>query len=138
MDHGLTGASLVGCMARDLFKGVKTPAPTETPTPTLAPTHTPPPGATSTPVPTPTEEPWILPNRPSKLGIHAIKPNNTFPFVRDVTEGGGHVTLVKALGGIGLLPEVKTVSPNTVTVGRVEDIENVDAEVIRRRKPHRS
>lgn len=125
---GLTGASLVGCMARDLFKGVKTPAPTETPTSTLAPTHTPPPGTTSTPVPTPTEEPWILPNRPSKLGIHAIKPNNTFPFVRDVTEGGGHVTLVKALGGIGLLPEVKTVSPNTVTVGRVEDIENVDAD----------
>jgi len=121
---GLTGVTAAACTAQELFKQAKpTPSPTPLPPSTSTPSPTDPDGTT-----TPTEEPWILPNGPSKLGLHTIKPNNAFPFVTGVTEAGGHVRLVKALGGIGLLREIKSVSPNTVTVGRVDDVENVEAQ----------
>lgn len=130
---GLGGAALFGY----LLRGWITPGPTElpsptatgpVPTPTGTPTPTTAPPDTATPEPTATEEPWILPNRPSKLGLHTIKPNNAFPFVRGVTEAGAHVTLVKALGNFGLLREIKSVSPTTVTIGRWDGLANVEIQ----------
>lgn len=55
---------------------------------------------------------------PSKLGLHTIRSNNTVPFVRAVYEAGAHVALVKGLDNFGHLGEAKTISPETVTVGR--------------------
>lgn len=150
---GLGGAAAAGYLLRGLV-GDRPPAqelPTATPTletPTLRPsatvTRTPSP-ATSTPTratgteepteespptqaptPTPTPLPWVLPEGPSKLGLHTIDPNNAFPFVRDIRATGAHVSVVKALGGLGLLREVKQVSPETVTIGRVLGLEKVD------------
>jgi hypothetical protein len=138
-----------GAMAGYALRGVvENQAAAPPPTPGTAPTGTPPPtqqpAATSIPTsepeatgsppptearaPTPTPPPWVLPTAPSKLGIHAIRPNNAFPFVRSVTEAGATVPLVKSIGGAGLLREVKSVSPNTVTVGRWPGLEDVPAE----------
>ena len=102
------------------------PSPTATPSPrpTATPTGTPFP--TETPSPTPTDLPWVFPNRPSKLGLHTISPNNAFPFVRDVTEAGGQIRLIKAVGNFGVLREIKSVSPRTVTIGRWPYVEAVD------------
>jgi hypothetical protein len=61
------------------------------------------------------------------LGLHTIRPNNAFPFVKSITEAGATVALVKALGGIGLLREIKSVSPDTITVGRANRQENLGA-----------
>lgn len=107
--------------------GTATPSvtPTTGPTASPAPTEAAPP--TQPPPPTPTEIPWVYPNGVSKLGLHTIKPNNAFPFVRSVTDAGATVKLVKALGGIGLLREIKSVSPATVTIGRGARTENLGA-----------
>jgi hypothetical protein len=91
-------------------------SPTAAPSP--APTSTPTPPPTETPRPTPTELPWVYPNGPSKLGLHTVSPNGAFPFVRSVTEAGGRIRLMKAVGNFGILREVKSVSPQTVTIGR--------------------
>ena len=47
--------------------------------------------------------------------------------MQEVTAGGARVALVKALGGLGLLREIKSVSPETVTIGRADRTENIDA-----------
>ncbi len=130
---GLVTAAAGGYLARTLVERGRTPAPPPapeaTPSPTASPTPsllTPTPSTepptvppTDRPPPTPTEIPWVLPTAPSKLGLHTIKPAQGFPFVRGVREAGARVALVKALGGLGLLREVKAVSPETITVGRV-------------------
>ena len=54
----------------------------------------------------------------SKLGLHTIRPNNAYGFVRDVHDAGAHVALVKALDDFGYLRLVKETSPETVTVAR--------------------
>ncbi len=147
---GLGGAAAAGYLARSCARRLApteispTPVPpTETPfvppsvtpfsptgtpgeTPVETPAETRPP--TEPPPPTPTEIPWVLPTAPSKLGLHTIKPNSTYPFVKQVTEAGARVPIVKALGGFGVLREVKEVSPTTVTVGRWREPENVRAE----------
>lgn len=130
---GLGGAALFGYLLRGWIAPgpAEPPSPTATgpvPTPTGTPASTTAPPDTATPEPTATEEPWILPNRPSKLGLHTIKPNNAFPFVRSVTEAGAHVTLVKALGSFGLLREIKSVSPTTITIGRWDGLANVEIQ----------
>lgn len=130
---GLGGAALFGYLLRGWIAPgpAELPSPTATgpvPTPTGTPAPTTAPPDTATPEPTATEEPWILPNRPSKLGLHTIKPNNAFPFVRSVTEAGAHVTLVKALGSFGLLREIKSVSPTTITIGRWDGLANVEIQ----------
>lgn len=105
-----------------------TPRPTRTPTavanlPTRTPTAPPP---TPTPSPTPTATPYIvtiLPPTdqlgPSKLGLHVVQNNdpNIMEFVRR-----GQPALMKSVGDLGFLQEVKTASPRTVTIGRVDDI----------------
>lgn len=141
----LAGAALTSCVRSNQEAPLlPTPAtwtpeatsPTASPTaspspyPTGAPalTSTPPPTETpsNTPSPTPTEMPWVYPNKPSKLGLHTVSPNGAFPFVRGITEAGGQIRLMKALGNFGVLREVKSISPATVTVGRWPYVEAVD------------
>jgi len=55
----------------------------------------------------------------SKLGIHAIRPNETKAFVKQALEGGTHLSVVKAVDDFGTLRVVKEISPETITVGRV-------------------
>lgn len=97
-----------------------------TPTPTpIIPTRTP--TRTPTPIPptqTPTPVPWpTLPPTdelgPSKLSIHVIQNNDPaiMEFVRRAQP-----PVIKAVGDMGFLAEVKRVSPNTLTIGRVDDI----------------
>ncbi len=139
------GGFLLGYWSRGLLGGGEaTPAPTPTftattmPSPTLGPTATLPPTATSAnvpatspppptqpPPPTPTPRPWVYPVGPSKLGIHTIEPDGTFPFVRDLVGQGGHIAIVKGVGNFGVLREVKTLSPSTITVGRWPGVESV-------------
>ncbi len=104
------------------------PRPTRTPTavsilPTRTPTALPP---TPTPSPTATATPYIvtiLPPTdelgPSKLGLHVVQNNDPgiMEFVRR-----GQPAVMKAVGDLGFLQEVKTASPRTMTIGRVDDI----------------
>ena len=85
--------------------------PSETPTPF--------PTAIVTPEPTPTPrwpEPLAEPG-PSKLGLHVVRNDDPFimEFVRRVRPA-----VVKAVGDVGWLSEVKQVSPETVTIGRLQ------------------
>lgn len=104
--------------------------PTNTALPTLTPSATPSPTATptATPTETPTLEPYAsspatgpihLPIAPivgSKLGLHVIQNNSPaiMDFVRQT-----HPAVIKAVGDVGWLSEVKRESPNTVTIGRL-------------------
>jgi hypothetical protein len=86
--------------------------PTVTPTPTATPSPTP----TPTPFPTPVwPEPLAAPG-PSKLGLHVIQNNSPWimEFISRVRPA-----VVKAVGDVGWLKEVKKVSPETVTIGRL-------------------
>ena len=86
--------------------------PTVTPTPTATPSPTP----TPTPFPTPVwPDPLAAPG-PSKLGLHVIQNNSPWimEFISRVRPA-----VVKAVGDVGWLKEVKRVSPETVTVGRL-------------------
>jgi hypothetical protein len=118
---GADGHSLVGSNA-------VTPQPSRTPTavatlPTRTPTAV---GATLTPSPTPTATPYIvtiLPPTdqlgPSKLGIHIIQNND--PRIMDFVRRA-QPAVIKAVGDLGFLQQVKTASPRTVTIGRVNDL----------------
>jgi len=105
------------------------------------------PGATSTPKyyiaylpgiivqPTPVPEVELLPEPPpvpptpdwpngldrltnSKLGVHVVQNND--PYIMEfIRRARPHV--VKAVGDLGFLSEVKQVSPNTVTIGRIAE-----------------
>jgi hypothetical protein len=55
---------------------------------------------------------------PSKLGIHCVMPDGTMPTVRALLQAGAIMATVKAVGGMGVLQEVKAISPQTITVGR--------------------
>ena len=100
-----------------------TPRPTATPTPS----NTPPPTATSIPaapqlgvLPSTLSQSFSLPQvTGSKLGIHIIRNNDAdiMNFIRD-----GQPSVIKALDDFGYLAEAKRVSPNTVIIGRVDDI----------------
>jgi hypothetical protein len=100
--------------------------PTNTPFPTPTVTGTPPPAATPTATPTPlpgspvpTATLFSLPMAPiegSKMGLHVIQNNSPqiMEFVRRT-----HPAVMKAVGDVGWLAEVKAESPSTVTVGRL-------------------
>lgn len=98
----------------------QTPSPSPTiPTRTPTPTPTPiPPTPTPTPVPFPTLPPTDELG-PSKLSIHVIQNNDPaiMAFVRRAQPA-----VIKAVGDMGFLEEVKQVSPNTLTIGRVNDV----------------
>ena len=88
------------------------PAPSATlPPPTPTPTS-PPPSATPTPI---WPEPMDAPG-PSKMGLHVISNDSPWimEFVRRVRPA-----VVKAVGDLGWLTDVKRVSPETVTIGRL-------------------
>lgn len=102
--------------------------PTRTPTavpvfPTNTPTAVP---ATATATPTATPTPYVVTELPptddlgpSKLGLHVVQNNapGIMEFVRR-----GQPAVMKGVGDLGFLQEVKTVSPRTITIGRVDDI----------------
>lgn len=55
------------------------------------------------------------PRAGSRLGLHFLRPTPaSFGFVRDA-----HPAVVKAVDDLGFLADVKSVSPNTLTLGRV-------------------
>lgn len=84
----------------------------ESPLPTPEPEATP----TPTPIPTPVwPEPLSAPG-PSKLGLHVVRNNSPLimEFIRRVRPA-----VVKAVDDVGWLGDVKLVSPETVTIGRL-------------------
>ena len=87
--------------------------PTLTATPTMGPTSTPRP----TPTPTPTWPPGLEKPGRSKLGLHVARNNSPdiMEFVRRTKP-----KVVKAVGDVGWLNDVKEASPNTMTIGRLE------------------
>ncbi len=108
---------------------IQNTAPTSTvPIPTntrYIPTNTATPTTTATPSPitiTPTVNATIVPTRDnligldgSKLGIHVIRMSpGGMDFIR-----GAKPAIVKAVDDFGFLAEVKQISPNTVTIGRM-------------------
>lgn len=100
---------------------------TETPGPTaILPTSTPfPPTPTRTPTPaSPTPYVSFIPRLPptnelgpSKLGIHVIR-NNDAGIMEFV--GQARPAVIKAVDDLGFLAEVKTISPWTITIGRID------------------
>ena len=99
--------------------GAETPTTVPTAEPAAAPTA----GPSPTPAPTPTPYVSFIPDYtprpelgPSKLGIHVARPNSPaiMEFVR-----AAHPAVVKGVDDLGFLAEVKAVSPQTVTIGRL-------------------
>ena len=100
------------------------------PTETAYPTKTPPatiPTPTS-PVPTSSPAPPAQPLTPplpsppdkgSKLGVHGIWSNRILEFTQILADAGAPFRIVKAVDDLGWLKDVKRVSPQTVTVGRL-------------------
>ena len=118
----------------EVAQGYQPLAPTGTPTLTpFLPSRTPLPTSTVTPTPSPTgtlaadmTPTYLVPTYPSsgqlgpsKLGIHVIQNNDPriMGFVR-----GSTPAVMKGVGDMGFLQEVKAVSPRTITVGRVDDV----------------
>lgn len=64
-----------------------------------------------------------LADGPSKLGVHTVHADGAVGFVHGVHEAGAHVALVKALNEFEYVRQVKTISPETVTVGRSTCVE---------------
>ncbi|HEY71695.1 MAG: hypothetical protein DRJ03_15155 [Chloroflexi bacterium] len=61
----------------------------------------------------------------SKLGLHTLRADGAESFVRDVHDAGAHVALVKGVDEFGYLRMVKTISPQTVTIGRSNVVQAV-------------
>lgn len=65
---------------------------------------------------------------PSKIGIHGIHPNRIGTFIERVVAAGTYAAAVKAVDDLGWLAHVKQVSPQTVTVGRVNLVVDIPLE----------
>lgn len=117
---GLTGATSTQ-LPTPTLRPSRTPPPgwrpTETPTvtPSLTPTGSPTPSQ-ATPSPNPLPDYTPISQVGSKLGLHVIQNNSPLimEFVRQAQPA-----VVKAVGDLGWLSEVKEVSPGTVTIGRL-------------------
>jgi len=106
-----------------------TPAAQPTPPPTPPPTAPPPADSSPITLPTqasspatPTRPPSPLPLPPgegSKLGVHGIWSNHILDFTQTLVDAGVPFRIVKAVDDLGWLKEVKRISPQTVTVGRL-------------------
>ena len=92
-----------------------TPTPTKTPVPTWTPASNPPPNV-SNPGP---NRPHIVARPGSRLGLHVVMNND--PRIMDFVRRA-RPSVMKAVGDMGFLTEVKEVSPDTITIGRVDDI----------------
>jgi len=92
--------------------------------PTIIPTHTPnPPTQTPSPVPT-TPSPAPLPPRVgerSKLAVHGIWQNHILEFAQTLADNQVPFQVVKAVDDLDWLKDVKGISPDTITVGRLTD-----------------
>jgi hypothetical protein len=66
---------------------------------------------------------------PSKLGVHTIRPDGATDIVRQVSDAGAHVALVKGVDDLGYLRLVKEMSPETTRVARrqIPDYSGIDA-----------
>jgi len=106
-----------------------TAAPLPTPTPSPPPTATPP---ATQPVPAPTGSSGPPLYGGSKLGLHVIR--NDTPLIMEFVRRA-HPAVIKAVGDLGWLADVKEVSPETVTIGRLmatsQDIEGDPVEAAR-------
>lgn len=93
----------------------RTPIPTITATPTITPTDTPFPNIATiiAGLPPSTEL------GPSKLGVHVVQNNDPaiMEFVRQ-----SQPAVMKGVGDLGFLAEVRAQSPRTIIVGRIDDI----------------
>ena len=119
--------------------------PTRTTFPSRTPTSTAPPLPTPTPSPLPTAPPTVTQPAPaptrssgppiyggSKLGLHVIR--NDTPLIMEFVRRA-HPAVIKAVGDLGWLADVKEASPETVTIGRLmatsQDIEGDPVEAAR-------
>jgi len=91
------------------------PLPTQAP-PTAVPTPTPSPAPATPPLPSPL--PLPVGDR-SKLGVHGIWSNRIIEFAQMLADAGTPFRVVKAVDDVGWLKEVKRISPETITVGRL-------------------
>ena len=103
-------------LAPTLTPSVTPVLPTRTPTPTTTPTPS------ATPEPVDLRLPTLPPTNelgPSKLGLHVITNNDPriMEFVRQADPA-----IMKGVGDLGFLAEVKRVSPRVITIGRIDDI----------------
>jgi hypothetical protein len=103
------------------------PQPTEVTPPTeVPPTAVPTPTSTLTPTPgpAPATQPFSSPlplpaGDRSKLGVHGIWSNHILEFTQVLADAGAPFRIVKAVDDVGWLKEVKRISPQTITVGRM-------------------
>ena len=70
----------------------------------------------------------VFPRGGSRLGLHTLRPNNAYGFVRGVHDAGARVALVKVLDVFGYLRFMKETSLETVTVARWNGVAVVDPE----------
>ena len=115
-------------VSRVLGEPTPTASPLAAPTPTTQPTRPaevphptePPPTATptrsSSPLPSPPPPPV---GERSKLGVHGIWSNRILEFTQALADAGVPFGVVKAVDDLGWLKEVKRISPETITVGRL-------------------
>ncbi len=108
--HAATAAS-----STRLPQPTATALPTKTP-PMSSPTPTPNPAS---PAPSLTSPPPRPVDRESKLGVHGIWSNRILEFTQILADAGAPFTVVKAVDDLGWLKDVKRISPETVTVGRL-------------------
>ena len=64
---------------------------------------------------------WNYPviQKGSKLGVHSILRHNTPEDARTLVDNGTRYAVVKAVNDLGWLADVKSKSPDTVTIGRI-------------------
>ena len=132
----LAPLALAPCVPISLISGQPTPTaiPTATPTPATPlpppaePTYPPEPSPTAAPtsvpspaLPTPTPPfPFPLPaGGRSKLGVHGIRSNRILDFAQALADAGAPFRIAKAVDDLGWLKDIKRISPETVTVGRL-------------------
>jgi len=64
---------------------------------------------------------WGYPYIPTgaKLGVHGIYSTDILDFAQQLADGGLHFPVVKAVDDLWWLAEIKAISPETITVGRL-------------------
>jgi hypothetical protein len=75
--------------------------------------------ATRTPTSTPSPTLPPPPQGGSKLGVHGIWANQIIDFARTAAEAGTPFRVVKAVDDVSWLKEIRTISPETITVARL-------------------
>jgi len=88
---------------------------TSTP-PTAISTHTSSPAPATQPLPSPLPPPV---GNGSKLGVHGIWSNRILEFTQILADAGAPFRIVKAVDDLGWLEDVRRISPETITVGRL-------------------